>query len=402
MAMTVPEAMPVPSGIPARREAPAPTAGPSLGDACRLLPGGVLLVPAEQCLLIPVSLPARRSRDIVAALPFVLEERLAQDLEQVRYAWRRDADAVMVLVCERARLREWAEGLPADTDAGAVRIVPDVLSLPLETGRWSLCLLGQRLLVRTGPCSGFASELSAAPALLQAQCRQSSLPEGLLVVRGEGLTEPTGILDLLEREFGLRSDGHDHDWPREIATTRVPCLKLTEETPARVAPTRRTWLLAVLLLGAAAALQPGLMWWQGSRLEARHQALEARTLKLLHEAFPDIRRVVNPRIQARQGLRRLRERLRSPAGDVGLLPLMLAVGTAMQALPGIRIQRFRYRDGGLELHLRAPDIARVDSLQAALVQHGLRAELVSARIPEQGGGPAAARHTLASLRVWRP
>lgn len=378
---------------PHRKAAPAPVR--SLDSGCRLLSDGVLLAPTEQCLLLAVDLPARRDRDIQAALAFVLEERLAEDPEQLRYAWCRDDGAIAVLVCARERLRFWSAALPEGVAPASVRVLPDVLGLPLEPGHWSLCLSGRRLLVRTGSCAGCACDLDEAPALLQVLHRQAPPARGVLLLREQG-DGPEESLDELLASLGLPYHERDFLWP-EAAPQGVPMLRLTELPPA-AAPSTPLWLLALALVLIAALLQPGLAAWRAARMEEQHQTLKARTLSLFHEAFPDVRRVVNPRVQARQRFKALREAQRNQAGAQGLLPLMLAMGEALQNRPGMHLRNFRYHDGVLEIGIEAPAVAAVDDLKTALEAAGLQAQLVSARMPDQGDG----RLAQASLKVWRP
>ena len=77
----------------------------------------VVLVPADEVLLTDAELPVRGAARIRQALPFALEEQVAEDLNQLHFgAGRRDArDRIAAAVVRRERLEGWIQRLQ---DAG--------------------------------------------------------------------------------------------------------------------------------------------------------------------------------------------------------------------------------------------------------------------------------------------
>ena len=82
----------------------------------------IVLVPAEDVLLTSVHIPARSQAKIRAALPFALEEDLADDVEDLHFAVgdRQENNRLPVAVVSREKMSRWQERLD---EAGIVSVM---------------------------------------------------------------------------------------------------------------------------------------------------------------------------------------------------------------------------------------------------------------------------------------
>jgi general secretion pathway protein L len=127
----------------------------------------VVLVRTEHVLVMSVELPpltsmARRR----AALPFAIEDRIAEPLDAVHVALGVELlpNTFLVGVVRHDLMREWVMRL---ADAGLERgaLVPDALTLPVPgPGCWSVDLAAERALVRAADGTAFALPLSLLAA----------------------------------------------------------------------------------------------------------------------------------------------------------------------------------------------------------------------------------------------
>ena len=117
-----------------------------------------ILVPTESVLLLAVDLPLSSRAKRLEALPFAIEDRIADPIDAVHLAIGAEIapKRYLVGVVRHDLMAAWAEA--ADTAGlGHAAIVPDALALPRPVeGAWSVDLAGNRAVVRAGDGSGFA------------------------------------------------------------------------------------------------------------------------------------------------------------------------------------------------------------------------------------------------------
>ncbi len=132
----------------------------------------VVLVRTEHILLLAVELPpiasiARRR----AALPFAIEERIAEPLDDVHVALGEAIgdNVYLVGVVRHDLMRQWVDRIER-AELVYASIIPDALALPRPgAGSWAVDLAGERVMVRSPDGTGFA-----APAALLEQAWQAA------------------------------------------------------------------------------------------------------------------------------------------------------------------------------------------------------------------------------------
>lgn len=123
-------------------------------------PGGpaTILVPSESVLLLAVDLPLGSHAKRLAALPFAIEDRIADPIDAVHIALGAEIapKRYLVAVVRHARMIEWVEAADI-AGLGHAALVPDALALPVpDAGEWSADAVDGRVLVRGGDGTGFA------------------------------------------------------------------------------------------------------------------------------------------------------------------------------------------------------------------------------------------------------
>nr|WP_269154460.1 type II secretion system protein GspL [Shewanella schlegeliana] len=113
-----------------------------------------ILVPASSITLTQVELPEKSQRQAVKALPFMLEENLAQNVDELHFVTGpRSGDLLSIAVVAHEQMQAWIEWL-ADAGLKAKSIIPDCLALPLAECDWAAMSFGKEILLRTGEGSG--------------------------------------------------------------------------------------------------------------------------------------------------------------------------------------------------------------------------------------------------------
>ncbi|HHJ11967.1 MAG TPA: hypothetical protein ENK00_02200 [Chromatiales bacterium] len=344
-----------------------------------------LLVPGERVLCRRVETPARSERELARALPYQLEDELAQDIEDLFFAFRREGRGrVRVLITEQRLMQAWLDGWP-DTDA-IVDLRPDYLALPMTPDGWTLLIEDERLLLCTADGCGTSIEASLAQPVLHGLAERQPPQHITAHLVGEASLPP----------FPWPVAVDEHRQPHALAVLGPGALE--EPAPVNLrqgpwAPARRhgrgSPAQARLALAAAIVLALGL----GLRLadllayrSANQQAMQ-EMVRIYRETFPDARRVVNPRVQLAQRLKALESA--SGQADDRALGLLDALARAWQ--PGLEPVSLQYREGRLELRLAADSLSRIEALRKRLQEKGVNTSLASAS--NEGG------RTRATLRI---
>ncbi|WCT72877.1 type II secretion system protein GspL [Sphingomonas naphthae] len=119
--------------------------------------GGIVTVPTEQALLLTADLPLPTRAKRVAALPFAIEDRIAESIEAVHLALGQEIapQRYLAAVVRHDVMRGWVR-LLAEQGLDTAPIVPDALLLPRAEAGWVVRIAEGRALVRGADGAGFA------------------------------------------------------------------------------------------------------------------------------------------------------------------------------------------------------------------------------------------------------
>lgn len=341
-------------------------------------------VPGLRVLLTRVAVPSRKRAQQARAVPFALEEELAEELDQLHFALGHfAAGEVPVAVLDRAWLGTWLEALEA-AGIGVSAMVPDVLAVPWDGVRWSLLPVAGGVLVRTGAQSGFAADLANLRPLLAAALEEAGddAPERLRVLPTAAPDPHLGVLPLPEdREAPMRSPllwlaaGMD-------PATAVDLFQGDFDRTVGGESPWRAWQPAVALGLLLLALVGGFQVADYLRLRDESAALGQEISRLYREAFPDARTMVKPRFRTEQLVAELRA---GTGGDQGFLRLLGLAAGPLVATPGTEVRGLNYRNGTLTVDLRVPALQALDRLKQAITVAGQVTVTIQSATARDGG-----------------
>lgn len=319
----------------------------------------LLAVPGEAVGLLAARAPARNRAAWRRALPYALEDQLAEPIEALHFAIGPTAadGTTPVAVLRMHVLADWLGALRgAGLDVAAA--TPDVLLLPLQSACWSLLIDGDRVLVRQDTCSGFVADRATLPELLRHALAEAETPPERLLTWGAlpDLSHPTPV---------VKSQTLPDDPLHVLQRPTSPPLDLLQGRFQRSAELRRwlrPWRMAAALAGlllVAGLAERGL---EHRQLASERDRLNDAMVQLYRQAVPGAQRVINPRAQLAGRL----QALERGSGEDGFLDLLAASGAVLREFPELQLQAMRYRDGRLELDLEGGRMETLDRLQERL------------------------------------
>jgi len=320
---------------------------------------------------LPVAREERRHLD--NSLPFMLEESLTDELEDLHFARLPiAADRFAVAVTAHECMSVWRKALGDCWDK--VPWVPEPLLLPWNEDTWTLVFDGDDVVLRSGAAAGARIERGLLEPLVDGLLAAETPKQIVLYGQDEEqdlATLPEVVRPLCSwRRGGLSA-------ALLVADSDQPLLDLRQGSYAPQLPYVRWWrqgrsLAALLLIALLIHLLSG--WTDLMQLERDNLALRTEIQAVYRE--------VNPRGQVPDAERQLRRQvatLRGGDGGASFTGLLAPLGQAVAAVDGVILASLNYsqRNGELRLNLLAPDFAAVETLRQQLVDGGLRASLES-------------------------
>ena len=339
----------------------------------------VVLAPAEETTLQTVQIVARNRQQLLKAIPYALEENLSQDVDEIHFSVGRrlDENRYPVAITGSETMDRWLERLTA-AELQPVALIPELLALPLAEDGWSLALELDRALVRTGENDGFACDPRSLPVILDLSLQErEEAPSTLRIHRCAGadaLPEST-LSAAIPRE-------EDEVCPMPLLASgldlkqSINLLQGPYQPDSGIRRMLRPWQAAAAVLAAWLVVEIGSAWLDIAHLSSEEAALASRIDSVYREAFPNSKRVVNPRVQMRQQLKKLQA---AGGGDSsGFLTLVDAGGKALASEPGIKLESATYRNGRLDMRLSGRDLQSIEGISQRIRKDGFVAEIQSA------------------------
>ena len=253
-----------------------------------------VLVSASEITFHQVTLPHRSRRQCLRMLPFLLEEQLASDIENLHFAILEERENICyVAVVEKVVMQGWL----TRCEQLGVRdhmFLPDVLMLPLSAEGWSAVSLNDQWLLRSDAYSGMVVESSWLPQLLAISSPSviesySTPPTHTMGIEWRQLPERDILQLAAEREEYKGDDLRQGEFSRRGSLY------------ARIHPWRSVMfsLIAyVLLLLCDAGISHYRLWQQAENWKQV-------SINFYRQLFPDEKNVINPRVQMMNHLQQL-------------------------------------------------------------------------------------------------
>ncbi|KPQ30035.1 MAG: general secretion pathway protein L [Marinobacter excellens HL-55] len=106
------------------------------------------LIPGDEALFCVADIPAKQSRFVLQALPFAVEEQVAQDIESVHLALgRHTPDGYQVAAIDQQQMGRWLALFSGWEHVRLDAIFPDAALLPATEGGWTACLDGDGVML---------------------------------------------------------------------------------------------------------------------------------------------------------------------------------------------------------------------------------------------------------------
>jgi len=345
-----------------------------------------VLISGTAVLLTQVAIPSKQRQRILQALPFALEEELAENIENLHFAvGGREAESEKIAVAVIAR--SIMDGIIQELQSVNIKadaIIPDFLAVPELAEAWSIFYCKNKVLVRIAAQSGFSIEKDNLLAVLQITLNEykNQVPKQFIVFKDKKSIHDIDALQVLN--IPIKVESHTEfalAWLAKGLADKTPSLNLLQgnyRPVSKTANTWRHWRLTALLLLSLFAMQVTQQIIEYQGLKNQRTELDTQIEQIYRQTFPEARRIVNPRVQMEQQLKTLRSQHGGAINDDNFLLLFNQISIPLQQTKGLNIQRIDYRSGQFDIHLEVADWQAWEYLKRKLEALNLSVEKQSA------------------------
>jgi general secretion pathway protein L len=345
----------------------------------------LVLVPASELLITSVNIPTRNRQRLLQAIPFSLENELTEDIDELHFAaGNMDSNNITpVAVVARNRLEAWLETLES-AGIEPLGMFPDILSLPIESDAWSLYQNPHQLQIRTQTNMGYCVDGVNGGEFLNLALQQAaeSAPQKLILYRLNGVDPELDLLTIApECEIINREIAKPDDLTQLLAENlrEKQSLNLLQGEYLRVDKTTlqwKRWLPAAVMALILIVLSIGSSIQEYNLYNQKSKQLHAQIRETFQQAFPDVKRIVDPKAQMEQRLKSLQRG--QSGGFAQFASLFVPSASVIKNSPNTTLQNISFRDGQLNLQLTIKELQALETLKKTIESKRLTVEIRSA------------------------
>lgn len=322
----------------------------------------IVLLGSDEVVLTSAIIPSKNRKQLLQAIPYALEDTLAEDIEDLHFAVHQsnniDNNSSQVAIINRTVLADVLDLLKSK-GITAHYVLPQLLSQKFAPESWSIAYSNSNnkisANVRINKFDGFIcdqtmlnmfiSELleNQAPGAIFTNTKPENLPEALREITYNYIEA-----DIIEYESAISA------LPLNLLSNFV---RQNQQTSSI---NWKAWRPVALLGGALASIWMGIFFWQNNALQNQSNQLKAQIEQVYKDTFPN-GRIVDAAAQMHSSLRKLQSNagltIESP------LPLIANMGPLLKEYKDMTLSELRYQENQLSMTIESPSLTRLETFK---------------------------------------
>lgn len=329
-----------------------------------------------------VQLPTQNRQKLLRAIPYALEEQLADDVDEFHFvAAKSEGINTAVAGIRRDTLQSIIDTL-AQHNIKPDAIIPDALCLPADEQQWSILIHDNNADIQLSKFNGAEYDRDLAALVIESSLQNEDLPRPgkILLFRLENenvddiIAKIPDDIELLQLQYNqhplvVYCGQYKNALPLNL-------LQGDFKPKSKNATQWKRWRLPAALAAVWLVLNLSVTTFQYQNLSSQNTEMQAQIIRLYKEAFPESRRIVNPRVQMEQKLEELKSG-NSGSSD-SLLTILSYAADALAKDKNINLQSIDYRSNHVDINLTSTSLNAIQELNNKLNQGGkLKSEITS-------------------------
>lgn len=321
-----------------------------------------IFVPGCDVVLKSLTVPSKSTKAMQLAVPYMLEDDLAQDVDKLFFAYTTlsnkqhlaSSHNCFVAAVDLKIMKQWLQWLE-DADIKFKVMMPDFLAMPLAEQGFTVALLEEQVIVRQGPWQGFTVDLAAWKVISQQwlvkhtnlESKKGSDDRALLLNTYSSLPE-------MSNEFPVNNLPEELPLALLAQQAQYQPFNLLQgkfQLKEKRSPAMINWLWAAGFAIFALLLNVGIKGGQLIHLTSAQQAVEDEIIKTYQKSFPESKKIRVNTIKS-QLTRKL-----AAAGDGssqnGFLAMLTKIRPAFAQVPELKPESLKFDGKRQEIRIQA-------------------------------------------------
>ena len=322
-----------------------------------------VLLPGSDVLLREVVIPEGAARQFSSMLPFIVEDDLAQDVDDLHIViLKKTNKTAQVAIVEHQKMVNWVEQL-SEAGIQTKRFLPDVLALPFHQDGTTMVELNQQWLLRFSEYQGAIAESEWLPMLLEGLVTNSakSLSDTEEAENEDVEGSKSYVLHSYSPcEINVANTKHIEEAPELVMqllaegafSSKVNLLSGKYRPQSSWRKHWRIWQKVILAFGLVTVAFVAQHITEVQKLEQHSIALRTESERIFRDIFPGKRKI--PTVSYLKSQMKSEEaRLQGGSGGDDLLAWMAELAPYLAKVPQVKLQSLKFDGKRDELRLQA-------------------------------------------------
>ena len=345
----------------------------------------IVLLNSTAVHLDSVSLPINNQQKLLRAIPFALEEKLADDIDELHFiAGNKSSNGqTPVATIRHDTLNSILNALQA-SGIHPVAVISDMLCLTANSEQWAVLLQDENSKVQFDSTSAGEFDRDILPLLLKTELEQAeqNRPKKIILFSEESDdAEISSIEAIIPDDIELIKVAYNKH-PLVIFCGQYKQALSLNLLQGKYKPQQKTnvnwqrWRLAASLSAIWLCLHLGITGVQYQNYQQSNDKLQVDIEKIYKKTFPESKRIVNAKKQMEQKLNALKG-LGNTGSNSSMIALLADSSTAIAADKAITIQSINYRNNKIDIEVTGSNLQSIEQLNENLNQKTLASEIIS-------------------------
>ncbi|MCK4709549.1 MAG: hypothetical protein KAU21_13100, partial [Gammaproteobacteria bacterium] len=342
----------------------------------------VCIISGELVNFSYLDIPAKNKQRALQAIPFALEEQLAEDIELIHFATSKAENNIYPVAAIKHDLIQSILNSLKENGIQPDYLYPDILCLPEVEDSWSFFNYQNDVGINLKRDTIIHSDLDMLPIILQTILQQTD--ESVLPETFEFWSNNEDELAELSIPENITLNRHQYNSsPVSLFAANINHSKLVNllqnsyQVNKQSSQWWKPWQAAAALIITVIVLELFSASLTLNRLETENNNLSREITKIYKKSFPASKRIVNARVQMENKLKQLRKS--NGKETLSFTDILANAAPVLQQANTIVINDINYHNNKLEIQFTIDNLSSVETLKERLNKlQNIKAELLSA------------------------